>query len=77
MQSKMETVVIPAMTADENNARLDRVFDRLYKLRGSDLKGLADEIENEEPVTHRVDGAEHLFHVATSRMAAELGEGNG
>jgi hypothetical protein len=77
VESKMETLVTPAITADENNARIDRVFSLLYKLRGSDLKGLADEIENEGMTPQLKCNEEYLFHVSKSRMATESDEGVG
>jgi hypothetical protein len=70
VQAELE-ISLPANSADENNARLDRIFDRLYKLRGSDLKGLSDEIESEDPAPRRECNAAYLFHVAATQMAAE------
>ncbi len=61
MQAEME-MAVPSRSAAENKATLDRIFKRLYKLHGSDLTGLADEIEPDEEESNKEQG-EHLFHV--------------
>ena len=55
MQAEMKPIASPK-SADENNARLDRLFERLYRLRGNDLRGLSDEIEKDsEPKRESTD----------------------
>lgn len=69
VQTEMDKI-IPVNSAEENNARFDRIFERLYRIRGNDLKGLAEEIESEESTTPQQGcNIEHLFHVTTSRIA--------
>jgi len=70
MQAEMQAI-IDDPSAEANNARLDRIFERLYKLRGSDLKGLADELEKDEGASRR-ECEEHLFQVASSRLVLAI-----
>jgi hypothetical protein len=70
VQPEME-IVSKTESAAENEARMDRVFDRLYRLRGSNLSGLSDEIEDGNADSREGCGDDYLFHVDANRLALD------
>jgi hypothetical protein len=65
VQTEMETIAKPK-SADENNARLDRLFDRIYRLYGGSLKAFFDQLKSVDKENDEQTSS-HLFTAETCR----------